>query len=96
MKENSKIANAIIWRSKDSNKSQNGVTKTTMSGLKIKKHELSNTFWKSLLDILPEFKRSTECTLNISDDGTVLSTDLNPDDAWIYYINYVAHQLGLK
>jgi len=36
MKENSKIANAIIWRSKDSNKSQNEAH-NYKNGLKIKK-----------------------------------------------------------
>ena len=95
MKENNKIANAIIWRSKDSNKSQNEAHNYNV-WTEEKKHELSNTFWKALLDILPDLKDAPECTLNISDDGTVLSTDLNPDDAWIYYINYVAHSIRVE
>ena len=35
-------------------------------------------------------------TINLSEDGTVYSTDLKPDDAWIYYITYVAHSIRVE
>jgi len=89
LKDNSIVADAIIWRSEKGFKSYN----QWQPGEKL---ELSTTFWKSLLDLLPEIKGVPNCTLNLDDEGEVVSTDLKPVDAWKYYINYVAHSLRVE
>lgn len=89
LKDNSTVADAIIWRDSDGFKSYNQWS----SGRKL---ELSNTFWESLLDLLPSLEEAPVCTVNLDEDGEVTSTDLKPEDAWIYYINYVAHSLRVE
>ena len=61
-----------------------------------KKKELSIKFWNTLFDILPGLNEAPDCSINLSDDGTVYSTDLKPKDAWSYYITYVAHSIRVE
>ena len=102
VKDNPKLSNAIIWRAKDSksskqsNKYSNGIPHTYNSWSLDKKRELAGTFWKTLLDILPGLEEVPECTVNLSEEGTVYSTDINPDDAWKYYLTHIAHCLRVE
>jgi len=92
----SKIPNAIIWRENTSKENPNGIPLNYNLWNQEKKKELSNKFWNTLLDILPALNEAPNCKINLSDDGTVYSTDLKPDDAWIYYIIYVAHSIRVE
>ena len=90
------LSNAIIWRVKDSDKYPNGVPKDYHSWSDEDKGNLSNTFWNSLMDISPGINEAPNCTVNLSDNGMVYSTDLKPDDAWKYYITHVAHSIRVE
>jgi len=92
----SNLANAIIWRANDSKNHPNGVPIEYKLWSEDKKRHLSTTFWNSLMDILSSLKEAPNCTVNLSDDGKVYSTDLKPDDAWDYYIRYVAHSIRVE
>ena len=52
LNENSKLANAIIWRVKESKKIQTVCHPHIMYGLKIRRGSIGN-FWNTLMDILP-------------------------------------------
>ena len=92
----SDLSNAIIWRVKDSDKYPNGVPKDYHSWSDEDKGNLSTTFWNSLMDISPGINEAPNCTVNLSDNGMVYSTDLKPDDAWKYYITHVAHSIRVE
>jgi hypothetical protein len=94
--KHSKIPNAIIWRENASKENPNGIPYNYNFWGQDKKRELSNTFWNTLLDILPGLNEAPDCTVNLSDDGTVYSTDIKSHDAWIYYITYVAHSIRVE
>jgi hypothetical protein len=96
LKENSKVADAIIWRANSSKKNSNGIPKPYNNWSASKKMELSTTFWSTLLDLLPGLEEAPPYTVNVDDDGKVISTDLKPEDAWKYYLNYVAHCLRVE
>lgn len=96
LSKESKIPNAIIWRSNNSKKSVNGFPYQYNKWSKAKKQELSNEFWKMLLDISQGINEAPECTVNLSDDGQVFSTDLKGSDAWKYYIKYIAHSFRVE
>ena len=91
-----KIPNAIIWRENASKEYPNGVPLAYNLWEENKKKELSTNFWNILMDILPGLSEAPNITVNLSDDGTVYSTDLKPGDAWIYYITYVAHSIRVE
>jgi hypothetical protein len=90
------IANAIIWRETSAKNEPNGFHSNYNLWSKNKKMELSTTFWKILMDISSNLKEAPNCTIKLSEDGTVYSTDLKHDDAWNYYITYVAHSLRVE
>ena len=94
--KHSKIPNAIIWRENASKENPNGIPYNYNLWGQDKKRELSNTFWNTILDILPGLNEAPDCTVNLSGDGTVYSTDIKPHDAWIYYITYVAHSIRVE
>ncbi len=96
LEKNSNLANAIIWRSNFSKKYPNGVPKSYSLWSEDNKKELSETFWKTLLDILPGLNEAPLFTVTLTSDGDVYSTDLKPDDAWIYYLTYVAHSIRVE
>ena len=88
--ENSKLAKSIIWNDDSKN------PKSYNNWLQSNKIELSTTFWSQLLDIHSDLDEAPTCTITLDDDGEVLSTDLQPEDAWKYYINYIAHCLRVE
>ena len=90
LNENSKLAKSIIWN--DDSKNPNSYNNWLQSN----KMELSTTFWSQLLDIHSGLDEAPTCTITLDDDGEVLSTDLQPEDAWKYYINYIAHCLRVE
>lgn len=92
----SKIPNAIIWRENPSKENPNGIPLSYKLWGQDKKRELSIKFWNTLFDILPGLNEAPDCIINLSDDGTVYSTDIKPNDAWIYYITYVAHSIRVE
>jgi hypothetical protein len=94
--KHSKIPNAIIWRGNASKENPNGIPFTYNLWGQDKKRELSTNFWNTLMDISQGLNEVPECTVNLSDDGTVYSTDLKPHDAWIYYITYIAHSIRVE
>lgn len=96
LNKNSNLAKAIIWRSNPSKEYPNGVPKGYTSWSEGNKKELSNTFWKTLLDILPELDEAPKSTVSLSDDGNIYSTDLKPEEAWIYYLTHIAHSIRLE
>ncbi len=96
LNKNSNLANAVIWRSNHSKKYPNGVPKAYNSWSEDNKKELSKIFWKILLNILPGLNEAPTCTVNLSNEGNVYSTDLKPDEAWIYYLTYVAHSIRVE
>ncbi len=93
---NSKVADAIVWRGGDSTEQSNGKPSNYNSWHKDQKQELSKTFWKMLLDILTGLNDAPDCSVTTSGQDIVLSTELKPDVAWQYYINYVAHSLRVE
>jgi hypothetical protein len=92
----SKIPNAIIWRENPSKENPNGIPRDYNLWEQNKKRELSTKFWNILLDIETGLNEAPECTIKLSKDGTVYSTDLKPNDAWNYYITYIAHSLRVE
>lgn len=94
--KHSKISNAIIWRGNASKENPNGIPFTYNLWGHDKKRELSTNFWNTLMDISLGLNEVPECTVNLSDDGTVYSTDLKPHDAWIYYITYIVHSIRVE
>ena len=96
LNENSKIANAIRWQADGSKKTINGVSRAYNYWAKAKKLELSSTFWRILLDLSPSLNEAPPSTVNLEEDGTIFSTDLEPDYAWKYYLAYVANCLRVE
>ena len=96
LNKNSKISNAIIWHENGSKENPNGIPFDYNAWERNKKIELSNTFWNTLMDVLPGLNEVPECTINLSNDGTVYSTNLKPREAWIYYITNVAHSIRVE
>ncbi len=93
--ENSKLANAIIWND-GSKENLKDVTNSYNNWSQSDKMELSTTFWNTLLDLSSGLDEAPECTITLDDDGNVFSTDFKPEDAWKYYLNYVAHCLRVE
>ena len=48
------------------------------------------------MDISQGLIEVPNCTVNLSEDGKVYSTDLKPNDAWKYYITHVAHSIRVE
>jgi hypothetical protein len=96
LNKHTNLSNAIIWRENSSKDNPKGIPYAYNTWEDDKKQELSKTFWNTLLDILPGLNDVPDTTINLSDDGTVYSTDLKPDDAWIYYITYIAHTIRVE
>jgi hypothetical protein len=96
LNENSKLANAIIWRVNESKEYPNGMPAPYNVWSELKRKELSKIFWNTLMDILPGLNEAPNISVNLSDDGNVYSTDLVPQDAWTYYLTYVAHGLRVE
>ncbi|HEX7468753.1 MAG TPA: hypothetical protein VF324_09250, partial [Methanobacterium sp.] len=96
LNENSKLAKTIIWRADGSKENPNGVPKSYKYWSQSKKRELSTTFWNILLDLLPGLDETPPYTINLDNDGEVFSIDLQPNDAWKYYLAYVAHVLRVE
>ncbi|HEX3012962.1 MAG TPA: hypothetical protein VHO92_01645 [Methanobacterium sp.] len=93
--ENSKIADALIWRS-NSSENSNSNNKSYISWDKINKMELSNTFWKTLLNVQTPLDEVPPSTVNLYENGKVFSIDLKPDDAWKYYLAYISQCLTVE
>ena len=93
--ENSKIASAIIWRS-EGLKEESSNDKNYLSWSNSKKMELSNTFWKTLLNITSSLDEAPPCTVKLYENEKVFSTDLKPEDAWKYYLAYVSQCLTVE
>lgn len=93
--ENSKIADAIIWRSKSSENSDNG-NMSYMFWDKINKMEFSDTFWKTLLNVQSDLNEVPPSTVKLYENGKVFSTDIKPADAWKYYLAYVSQCLTVE
>ena len=89
LNDNSIVADTMIWRAKDGFRSYNQWQPR-------EKLEVSTQFWKSLLDLSPSLLEAPPYTLNLAEDGEVISTDLKPEDAWEYYLNYIAHSLRVE
>jgi hypothetical protein len=94
LNKHTNLSKAIIWRENASKDNPKGIPYDTWE--LDKKQELSMTFWKTLMDILPGLSEVPDTTINLSDDRTVYSTNLKPDDAWTYYITYIAHTLRVE
>jgi hypothetical protein len=89
LNENSEISNAIKWQTKNKKNS----FRTWKNSDKI---ELSNELWKKLLNVQKSLPEAPESTVNLNENGKILSTDINPKDAWKYYLAYVSHCLVVE
>ena len=96
LNENSIIANAIRWQADGSKRTPNGISRAYHSWSKAKKLELSTTFWRILLDLSSGLDEAPAPLISLSADGNVLSTDLVPEDAWSYYLAYIANCLRVE
>jgi hypothetical protein len=95
LRDNSDIAKAIIWRADGSKRTSNGVSRAYHSWSKVKKLELSSTFWRILLDLQSGLSEVPPSTVNLYDEE-VFSTNLVPEDAWKYYLAYIASGLRVE
>jgi hypothetical protein len=91
--ENSKIAHAIIWRVESSKEKSDNDGNAYLSWDQLKKMELSNTFWKTLLNVQAPLDEAPPCTVKLYENGKVFSTDFKPNEAWKYYLAYVTQSL---
>ncbi|HTX61870.1 MAG TPA: hypothetical protein VMC48_06130 [Methanobacterium sp.] len=89
LNDNSVVADAIIWRGEDGVKPYNQWPKED-------KLLVSHLFWEDLLDLSSRLEETPPCTVNLDEDGDIISTDLKPADAWKYYIHYVSHTLRVE
>lgn len=94
--DNTKIANAIIWRGNSSKEDSNNNGNVYLSWPKSKKIEISNTFWNTLLNVQLSLPEVPSSTVKLYENGKVFSTDLKPKDAWKYYLAYVAQCLTVE
>ena len=73
--DNTKIANAIIWRGNSSKEDSNNNGNVYLSWPNSKKIEISNTFWNTLLNVQSSLPEAPSSTVKLYKNGKVFSTE---------------------
>jgi hypothetical protein len=94
---NSEFADAIVFCFPNPNGPVNGTPSPYVAWPATKKAELATACWNILCNQWgPGLSATPPVTLTLYGNGDLFSADLSPDDAWSYFIAYVAQSLAVE